>query len=207
MTNPYQVLGVSENATDEEIKKAYRALAKKYHPDNYVNNPLADLASEKMKQINEAYDTVMKMRQNGTRTNTSSGNTRSSGSSSGATSFAQARRLLQVGRITEAEQILQNVPEFNRDAEWHYLMGYVYAQKGWFDEARRHASIAYNANPNNYEYSELYTTLERGTRNNPYANGRTMSTGSNCSTCDMCSTLICADCLCECMGGDLIACC
>ena len=55
MKNPYEILGVSKNATDEEIKKAYRELARKYHPDNYQNNPLADLAEEKMKEINEAY--------------------------------------------------------------------------------------------------------------------------------------------------------
>lgn len=56
--NPYEVLGVSENASDEEIKKAYRELVKKYHPDKYVNNPLADLAAEKIKEINLAYDTI-----------------------------------------------------------------------------------------------------------------------------------------------------
>ena len=56
MNDPYSVLGVSPDASDEEIKKAYRELARKYHPDNYQNNPLADLAEEKMKAINEAYD-------------------------------------------------------------------------------------------------------------------------------------------------------
>ena len=55
MRDPYSVLGVDQNASDEEIKKAYRELARKYHPDNYQNNPLADLAEEKMKEINEAY--------------------------------------------------------------------------------------------------------------------------------------------------------
>ena len=62
MKDPYAVLGVGQNASDEEIKKAYRELARKYHPDNYANNPLADLAEEKMKEINEAYDAINKMR-------------------------------------------------------------------------------------------------------------------------------------------------
>ena len=56
MRDPYSVLGVSSNASDQEIKRAYRELARKYHPDNYANNPLADLAEEKMKEINEAYE-------------------------------------------------------------------------------------------------------------------------------------------------------
>lgn len=62
MNDPYSVLGVDSNASDEEIKRAYRELARKYHPDNYQNNPLADLAEEKMKEINEAYDAINKMR-------------------------------------------------------------------------------------------------------------------------------------------------
>ena len=62
MTDPYEVLNVSSAATDEEVKKAYRDLARKYHPDNYHDNPLADLAQEKMKEINAAYDAIQKER-------------------------------------------------------------------------------------------------------------------------------------------------
>ena len=62
MNDPYQILGVPETASDEEVKRAYRELARKYHPDNYHDNPLADLAQEKMKDINAAYEQITKMR-------------------------------------------------------------------------------------------------------------------------------------------------
>ena len=65
MNDPYQTLGVSESASDEEVKKAYRDLARKYHPDNYHDNPLADLAQEKMKEINAAYEEINRRRSGG----------------------------------------------------------------------------------------------------------------------------------------------
>lgn len=84
MTDPYKVLGISPDATDEQVKAAYRELAKKYHPDNYADNPLADLAQEKMKAINEAYDTIMNQRAAGRGTGNAAG--------SGAADSAPARR-------------------------------------------------------------------------------------------------------------------
>ena len=64
--DPYKVLGVSPSASDDEIRQAYRSLAKKYHPDNYANNPVADLAAEKMKEINAAYEQIQEMRKGNT---------------------------------------------------------------------------------------------------------------------------------------------
>ena len=66
MTDPYQVLGVSRSASDEEIKKAYRTLSRKYHPDANVNNPNKDQAEERFKQVQQAYDLIMKEKQQGT---------------------------------------------------------------------------------------------------------------------------------------------
>ena len=79
MRDPYSVLGVKPDASDQEIKKAYRELARKYHPDNYVDNPLADLAEEKMKEVNEAYEAIQKQRSGGG----GGGYSQSSSSSSG----------------------------------------------------------------------------------------------------------------------------
>lgn len=62
--DPYKVLGVTPQTSDDDVKRAYRELARKYHPDNYVNNPLADLAETRMKEINEAYDMIMNERRN-----------------------------------------------------------------------------------------------------------------------------------------------
>ena len=101
--DPYKVLGISSDATDAEVKKAYRALAKKYHPDNYVNNPLADLAAEKMKQINEAYDEIQKQRAAGSSSGSSAGGAGGAsygGSGAQSGEYIRVRELINSGRFT-----------------------------------------------------------------------------------------------------------
>src|SRR5574344_67764 len=145
MTDPYKVLGVSTSATNEEIKDAYRKLARKYHPDNYANNPLSDLATEKMKEINEAYDEVQTQRKNGgARGGSQSYGGQSYGGynggyqqsySSGSSQFADIRRLINSGRVADAEELLDGVSQAQRNAEWNFLKGTVNYQKGWLDNA------------------------------------------------------------------------
>ena len=201
MKDPYSVLGVNKNATDEEIKAAYRELARKYHPDNYADNPLSDLAGEKMKEINEAYDQIMNSRR-GRNKNTGSGYYQAN------SSFPDIRQLIQAGRYEDAQALLDGVPGNERNAEWYFLNGTVLYKRGWFDGAYSDFATACRMDPQNPEYRQAFERIQRqtgGGYRNPYGSPSNM--GGGCSACDVCQGLICADCCCECMGGDLIRCC
>ncbi len=218
--DPYKVLGVAPDATDEQVKAAYRDLARKYHPDNYANNPLADLAQEKMKQINEAYDTITKQRKAaqssaGSYQQSSYGQRSSSTyqygqSSQSGSQFADIRRLIMQHRIVEAEELLDGVPPANRSGEWYFLKGNILYNKGWLDEAYRYFTKACQLDPGNREFQNAMQQIawQRGNaRPTGYGYGGTVTRGGGMDVCDVFNTLICADCCCECMGGDLIGCC
>ncbi len=201
MNDPYKTLGVSRDASDDEIKKAYRALAKKYHPDNYRDTQLSDLAEEKMKEINEAYDIIQKQRQSG-----SSGQSGSWDKNGGTSSFPQIRIMINEGRFSEADINLDYVPSSMRNAEWHYLKSIILLRRRWVYDALKHIDIACQLDPTNEEYRQLKVNLQNAA--NGY--GRQFTNGQNtteCSGCDICTSLLCADCLCECCGGDIVPCC
>ena len=115
MNDPYSVLGLDGNASEEEVKKAYRELAKKYHPDNYQDGPLADYASKKMAEINEAYDQIISEK----RAAKKGGNNEyyNAGTARASSNYADVRNLINTGRFQEAEQILNGIPFEGRDAE------------------------------------------------------------------------------------------
>lgn len=206
MTDPYKVLGVSRDATDDEIKKAYRELARKYHPDNYQNSDLADLVEEKMKEVNEAYDLIQKERSG---KGSSGGNAGSSygGAYSRTTTdarFVEIRNMINSRRFSEAEIRLDSMAMADRNAEWNFLKGCILAQRGHFFDAQRYIETACYMDPSNMEYRAMKNQMSRSA--NSYGRGYATNTGSDCDVCSVCQTLWCMDCLCECMGGDCIRC-
>ena len=196
MKDPYDVLGVPRTASEKEIKDAYHTLAKKYHPDNYKNNPLADLAQEKMVEINEAYDTLTKQRPAGASGGTSSssyggGYSSYSGPQSGL--YANVRNLIVQGRIEDAHRMLDTISASQRSAEWHFLMGVVLQRKGWLADARGYFEEAIRRDPQNPEYRQA---AQMG----GFPSGQPGSYGTTCGGggCDLCTSMICANLLCNC---------
>lgn len=211
MKDPYEVLGVSRNATDEEIKSAYRTLARKYHPDNYsADNPLADLATEKMKEINEAYDAIQRERSGKGRA--SSGDGMGTGGYDASSPYYHIRVLLNQRRFGEAEKRLKEIPEADRTADWHYLYSVVLARRGYYNDAMRELETACEMDPGNTEYQrakQMFNERAGAFGQTYYESGngtRTRGSGDT-NLCDVCYGLWLADCCCECLGGDLIRCC
>lgn len=197
MKNPYEVLGINENASKDEIKKAYRQLAKKYHPDQYGNNPLKDLAEDKMRDINEAYDYLMKSGSNSNYGNNSYNNNDSNYSGEDSGLYKSIEVDINNGDLRSAEQKLAECR--SRDAEWNYLMGILNLRKGWYNDAFNNLNTACSLDPNNFKYREALNRLQNmnNTYRQPYYNTRRQDS----DICNICATLYCLDCLCGGGGG------
>lgn len=193
MQNPYEVLGIKEGASQEEIKAAYREQVKKYHPDKHQDNPLQDLAEEKLQEINEAYEYLMK--------NGGNGGGYSSGSNGGRSAsyqspeFNEVRRMIDRGNLMGAEQTLNRIN--TRNAEWFFLSGMISLRKGWYDDAVNNVQTAVSMDPSNMEYRNAMNSIMSsgaGYRTQSFGRGYT----SNDELCRMLQCYCCADALCDC---------
>ena len=184
MTDPYQVLGVSRDASTEEIKKAYRTLSRKYHPDANINNPNKAEAEEKFKQVQQAYKQIMEEKENGTSSYSSQGSYGGSygsggyggsygnggyggnyggynyGSSPEDAELRAAANYLNNMRYQEAMRVLNNISRHN--AQWYYLHAIANAGLGNNISAVQDAQTAVNMEPDNMQYRQLLSQLQGG---------------------------------------------
>lgn len=189
MRNPYEVLGVPQGAGMEQVNAAYRELLRRYQDGG--NQRLVD-------EINEAYDAIVM------------GGSSSAGYSAGghasSADYSDIRAKINSGRLDDAQILLDGIPEYGRDAQWYYLKGTVQQKRGWLEEAAKNFAAASNLDPQNNTYKMAYNKVSNA-RSGGYRTERHSEEKSGCSGCDMCTGLLCADCCCECFGGDLISCC
>lgn len=215
MTDPYEVLGLKRGASDEEIKKAYRTLSRKYHPDANVNNPNAAQAEEKFKQVQAAYDQIMKEKEQGYSGYGTSGGyggfggyqQRTAGQNDEYTSHLNAAmNYIRAGKYREAQNVLSGMEQ--RGGQWYYLSAVVNKNLGNNVVALEHAKKAVELEPNQMEYRMFLQQLQ-GQGNwydqmsSPYGG---MSAMGNDYCCRVCATwMFCNLCCCGGRGG--VICC
>ena len=150
VANAYKILGIERTADSKTIRKAYRDMARRWHPDRFAEGPERMWAEQKMTAINIAYHEAME-----------------AASSSGIDintvtpedeQFADARRLLEVGQVSAARQALMRIAA--RSAEWNYLFGAILLRQGEYEKAVLYFGIAARQKPHNQQYRAAYMSAE-----------------------------------------------
>jgi curved DNA-binding protein CbpA len=196
MKEYYELLGLSETATDEEITARYQELRAKYNEDRWLDGEAGNEAARMLTKVDAAYNEIMAFRKQ-KETNTD-----------GQSSYEEIAALLKEGDLAKAQEKLD---EFNeRSAEWHYLQAVVFYKKNWTNDSKKQLEIAMQMDPNNVKYRNAYGKMQAkndyqqqsaGNTQNPYVNSMPMDEdnqmgGTACSNCcSCCYTYLCVDCL------------
>jgi len=226
--NPYEVLGLKPGATQEEIKTAYRELVKKYHPDRYQDNPLNDLAEEKMREINEAYETLMagsKGPKNRGGTQYGPGSSRGynggpaygggayggdygggdyGGDYNGAEQFASdgTEEYREVRKSIDRGDLRDAEVRLgrmgSRSAEWYYLFGVLNIRRGWYNEGVQGLQTAVSMEPQNYEYRNTLNSVVAQTQGYYASSYRQGYNDPQRAFCYGLQCYCCADMCCDC---------
>lgn len=204
--NPYKVLGLTEDAGEEEIKAAYRALAQKYNPEHYEAGPLREEAEARMTELNEAFDALMGAIRTGAPVRGASGGEEPDAGASANGRYRAIRQLIHSGAVEQALAELNAIQGGGNDAEWNFLVGSAYYYKGWVADALRYFQAACRLAPGNREYEAALHNLQNSAGGampgSPYANGGNAGAQAvGCSCCDMCTAMMCMDMCCSCGRG------
>lgn len=205
MVNPYEVLGVPENASMDEIKKAYRKLSRLYHPDANINNPNKKQAEEKFKQVQEAYNQIITARERGETGGYGgfygqSGQT-SYGNDEEAIKMQAAANYINSRHFREALNVLNGMGV--RNAQWYYMRAVAHAGLGSNVNALEDAREALRRDPQNARYRMLVSQLESGgqwyqTMGSGYGYERPDENMGNCCWQCLLANLLCNCCCCRC---------
>lgn len=158
--NPYLILNIRENATDDEIESAYFKLRRKYSEDRFLPGEEGRLAAEKLSELDQAYEDIKRLKIEKT-------SFQNYGSA-----FGEVERLIKAGELEKAQQMLDNMSE--RGAEWHYLQSIIFYRKNWFTESLKQLQFAISIDPQNTKYSDAHIRLKNlmyGPQNNQTVSG------------------------------------
>ena len=168
MIDPYRVLGVSQSASEEEIKKAYRTLSRKYHPDANVNNPNRAQAEEKFKEIQAAYNQIMDERQNGGSSfggssygySGSSYNSYSYSYSQASVEMQAAANYINARQFAAALNVLSSIPDEQRNGQWYFFASVASQGMGNLNDAREFIRRAIALEPGNFRYRQFQQSID-----------------------------------------------
>lgn len=214
--DPYLILGLKDDATQQQVEDAYRALRKEYEEKCFAEGEEGARAARKLTELDQAYNDCLEDLQDRVKIS-DFGNV-----------LKHVEALIKEGKLDDAQDALDKIEP--RDGEWHYMQAQIYYRRNWHTESKNQLEIAMNLDPSNVKYSRTYKRLtdmlaganinqgqgagQQTQARSGYADTRggyqrPVNDGADNvnACCNTCSTLICCDCCCECMGGDLIPCC
>ena len=202
MLDPYSILGVSRNASMDEIKKAYRKLSRKYHPDANINNPNKEEAEEKFKQVQQAYDQIVREREQGASQSSWSGEFGGGYQTQDdqrSMEMRAAANYINAAHYQEALNVLNRMTE--RNGQWYYYHAVANAGAGNTASAMEDARRAVDMEPNNMQYQQLYQQLQSGgqwywNQGNGYGYERPGNGFGNCCCQCLCMNMLCPGCCC-----------